>query len=124
MVAVEAAVAVRLVALAEAAVQVLRVRVTMVEVPQRLIALVAVAVPVVLVQAAAQVVRAVQAWLRIFLGNLLPMQRVARAEVALFTPMVSVLRTILAMEVVVPPSTNPETEQVALGVRVLSYCAT
>jgi hypothetical protein len=121
---VEAAVAVRLVALAEAAVQVLRVRVTMVEVPQRLIALVAVAVPVVLVQAAAQVVRAVQAWLRIFLGNLLPMQWVAQAEVALFTPMVSVLRTILAMEVVVPPSTNPETEQVALGVRVLSYCAT
>jgi hypothetical protein len=124
MVAVEAAVAFHLAAPVAVAVQVLQGRVMMVEVPPRLVAQVEVAVPVVLAQPAAQVVRAVQAWLRIFLGNLLPMQWVAQAEVALFTPMVSVLRTILAMEVVVPPSTNPETEQVALGVRVLSYCAT
>jgi hypothetical protein len=112
-----------LVALAAVAVQVLPVRVTMVEVPQRQIALVAVAVPVVLVQAAAQVVRAVQAWLRIFLGNLLPMHRVARAEVDPFTATVSVLRIILAMVVVVPPSTNPATEQVALEARALSLFA-
>jgi hypothetical protein len=124
MVAVEAAVAYRLPAPVGVAVQGLQGRVMMVEVPPRPVAQVEVAVQVVLAKPAAQVVRAVQAWLRIFLGNLLPMQWVAQAEVALFTPMVSVLRTILAMEVVVPPSTNPETEQVALGVRVLSYCAT
>jgi hypothetical protein len=94
MVAVEAAVAFRLAAPVAVAVQGLQVRVMMVEAPQRLIAQVEVVVQVVLVQLAAQEVRAVQAWLRIFLGSLLPMQRVARAEVVWPTAMVSTLRII------------------------------
>jgi hypothetical protein len=61
MVAVEAAVACRLAAQVAVAVQGLQVRVMMVEVPQRLIAQVEVAVQVVLAQPAAQVVRAVPA---------------------------------------------------------------